>query len=392
MTAEVKGQSTVGSFVRPKDLTRRPRVLEAVIVGFLFICGALSILTTVGIMYELGNESLLFFTRQLWENTNRELAESLSATGTRIEVSQTGAELEIGDTLRIQEEVVQVLAIEGNLISVERGLQGTEATSHAAGAELERGSRVTLREFLTGRAWNPQISQFGILPLVNATLLTSLIAMAVALPLGLGVAIYLSEYASRRARAILKPILEVLVGIPAVVYGYFALTFMTPTLRLFLGRDTVEIYNTAAAGIVIGILVLPLVSSMSEDALNAVPRSLREAAYGLGATKLETALRVVVPAAFSGIAAAFIVAISRAIGETMIVAIAAGAGPAFTFNPFQAAETMTGHIVRISGGDLSYDTIDYNSIFAIGLMLFLMTLLLNIFSQRVVRRFREVYE
>jgi phosphate transport system permease protein len=222
--------------------------------------------------------------------------------------------------------------------------------------------------------------------------MTSLIAMLVALPLGLGVAIYLSEYASARARSILKPILEVLAGVPTVVYGYFALTFMTPILRSLFGRDVVEIYNTGSAGIVIGILILPLVSSMSEDALNAVPRSLREGAYALGGTRLETAIKVVVPAAFSGIAAACIVAISRAFGETMVVAIAAGAGPALTFNPFRGAETMTGHIVRISGGDLSYDSIDYNSIFAIGLLLFLITLGLNIVSQRVVRRFREVYE
>ena len=216
--------------------------------------------------------------------------------------------------------------------------------------------------------------------------------MLVALPVGLSTAIYLSEYASRKARNFLKPILEVLAGIPTVVYGYFALTFMTPLLRSILGKDVVEIYNTASAGIVIGILIIPMVSSMSEDALSAVPRSLREASYGLGATKIETAIKVVVPAAFSGIAAAFIVAISRAIGETMIVAIAAGAGPNFTINPFRPAETMTGHIVRISGGDLSYDSIDYNSIFAIGLFLFFITLSLNIFSQRIVRRFREVYE
>jgi phosphate transport system permease protein len=222
--------------------------------------------------------------------------------------------------------------------------------------------------------------------------MTSAIAMLVALPIGLSVAIYLSEYASSRARKILKPILEVLAGVPTVVYGYFALTFMTPLLRGIFGVQTVEIYNTASAGIVIGILVIPLVSSMSEDALSAVPRSLRDAAYGLGATKLETAVKVVLPAALSGITAAFIVSISRAIGETMIVAIAAGAGTAFTFNPFEAAETMTGHIVRISGGDLSYDSIDYNSIFAIGLVLFFITLSLNIFSQRIVRRFREVYE
>jgi phosphate transport system permease protein len=214
----------------------------------------------------------------------------------------------------------------------------------------------------------------------------------VALSLGLAVAIYLSEYAGARARQVLKPLLEVLAGVPTVVYGYFALTMMTPLLRAIFGQNTVEIYNTASAGLVIGILIIPLVSSMSEDALSAVPRSLREAAYALGATRLETAIKVVVPAALSGVAAAFILAASRAIGETMIVAIAAGAGPNFTINPFSAAETMTGHIVRISGGDLSYDSLDYNSLFAIGLVLFGMTLSLNILSQRIVRRFREVYE
>jgi phosphate transport system permease protein len=222
--------------------------------------------------------------------------------------------------------------------------------------------------------------------------MTTTFAMLIAIPLGLSVAIYLSEYASERARSLIKPILEVLAGIPTIVYGYFALAFMTPLLRSIFGRDVVDIYNTASAGIVMGILILPLVSSMSEDALSAVPRSLREAAYALGATRLETAIKIVLPAAISGIAAAIIVGISRAIGETMIVAIAAGAGPNLTLNPFRAAETMTGHIVRISGGDLSYDSIDYNSIFAIGLMLFFMTLTLNIISQRIVRRFREVYE
>jgi phosphate transport system permease protein len=222
--------------------------------------------------------------------------------------------------------------------------------------------------------------------------MTTSVAMLVAIPLGIGVAIYLSEYASKRIRNTLKPILEILAGIPTIVYGYFALTFMTPLLRTIFGNDTVQIYNTASAGLVMGILILPYITAMTEDALHAVPDSLREAAYGLGATRLETAIKVVVPAAFSGIAAAVIVGISRAIGETMIVAVAAGAGPNFTFNPFESAETMTGHIVRISGGDISYDSIDYNSIFAIGLMLFFITLSLNIISRRIVRRFREVYE
>jgi phosphate transport system permease protein len=251
---------------------------------------------------------------------------------------------------------------------------------------------VSLLDFFTGIKWQPQIGEFSVWPLVNATLMTSLIAMIFALPIGLMIAVYLSEYATPRFRSTLKPVLEVLAGIPTVVYGYFALTFMTPLLRLIFGAQVVQIYNTASAGIVIGILILPLVTSMTEDALSAVPRSLREGAYALGATRLETAIRVVLPAAISGIAAAFILAVSRAIGETMIVSIAAGAGPNFTFNPFNPAETMTGYMVRISGGDLSYDSIDYNSIFAIGLLLFVLTLGLNIISQQIVRRFREVYE
>jgi phosphate transport system permease protein len=253
-------------------------------------------------------------------------------------------------------------------------------------------AEVSIVEFLTSTIWQPAIGDFGILPLMTATFLTSIIAMLVALPLGLSAAIYLSEYATPRVRGIVKPILEVLAGVPTVVYGFFALTFMTPVLRGIFGRGTVEIYNTLSAGLVMGIMITPIISSMSEDALSAVPRSLREGAYGLGATRLEVATRIVVPAALSGIFAAFIVGISRAIGETMIVAIAAGAGPRFTLNPFRAAETMTGHIARISGGDLSYNTIDYNSIFAIGLTLFLLTLVLNMISRRIIQRFREVYD
>jgi phosphate transport system permease protein len=261
----------------------------------------------------------------------------------------------------------------------------------------------TLWEFFTGTIWQPQILKFGIFPLFNATILTSLIGMFVALPIGLMIAIYLSEYATPHARGILKPTLEVLAGIPTVVFGFFALGFMTPLLQGIFGKETVEIFNVASAGIVIGILIIPLISSMSEDALSAVPRALREASYGMGATRLETAVRIVLPAAISGVAAAFVVGMSRAVGETMVVAIAAGAGPrnfnswqealgGLNFlNPFKAAETMTGHIVRISGGDLSYDTIDYDSIFAIAMLLFIMTLGLNVISQRIVRRFRQEY-
>ena len=297
-------------------LKRQTRIGENLIQGFLFLCGVISIFTTIGIVFELGKESLLFFSTP----------------------------------------------------------------------------EVNLIEFFTTTTWQPSIGKFGVLPLVNSTLMTTIFAMLIALPLGLAAAIYLSEYASLKARGILKPILEILAGIPTVVYGYFALTFMTPLLRGIFGEDNVQIYNTLSAGLVMGIMILPLVSSMSEDALSAVPHSLREAAYGLGATRLETAVMIVLPAALSGIIAAFIIGISRAIGETMIVAVAAGSGPAFTFNPFKGAETMTGYIARISGGDLAYDTPDYNSIFAIGLLLFGITLILNIISRRLVAKYREVYE
>ncbi len=298
------------------ELRKRPRILESLIEGALFLAGALSVLTTLGIVIVLAREAWLFF-----------------------------------------------------------GLP-----------------EVSLLEFFGGITWQPQIGQFGVWPLVTATVMVSAIAMIVAIPLGLATAVYLSEYASPRVRNFMKPVLEVLAGVPTVVYGYFALTFMTPLLRAIFGPNVVQIFNTASAGIVVGILIIPLISSLAEDALHAVPNSLRQAAYGLGATRLETAVHVIFPAALSGITAALVVAISRAIGETMVVAIAAGAGPKFTLNPFESAETMTGHIVRISGGDLSYNSVDYNSIFAIGLLLFVLTLLLNILSQRIVARFREVYE
>lgn len=374
------------------DLRGKPHIAEFFIQNFLFLCGLISIVITAGIVFELGKESLLFFGRQQWEDSNRVLLQDIGLSVSEIQIDSNGSTLEEGDLLRVDDETLLVLELGEMFVQVERGSENSLIAAHSQGSSVEIATTVSLREFFTGTDWNPQIGKFGIWALANATLMTSLTAILVALPLGLATAIYLSEYASTRARNALKPVLEVLAGVPTVVYGYFALTFMTPLLRTFFGLERVEIYNTASAGIVIGILILPLVSSMSEDALSAVPRSLREAAYGLGATRLETALRVVLPAALSGIVAAFIIAISRAFGETMIVAIAAGAGPSFTFNPFEAAETMTGHIVRISGGDLSYDSLDYNSIFAIGLMLFLMTLSLNIFSQRIVRRFREVYE
>ena len=251
---------------------------------------------------------------------------------------------------------------------------------------------VTLAKFFGTTEWQPGIGKYGIWPLVTSTLITSFVAMLIALPLGLAAALYLSEYASPKVRSILKPILEILAGIPTVVYGFFALLFVTPILQSIMGKDNISVYNMLSAGLVMGIMILPLISSMSEDAFSAVPRPLREGAYAMGATKLETSLQVVLPAALSGIGAAVILGISRAIGETMIVAVAAGSGPNFTLNPFEAAETMTGNIARISGGDLSYGSIDYTSLFAIALMLFLVTLVLNLISQYVVQRFREQYE
>ncbi len=313
----LKGKSGTRSLARnslPAFLARKRRPGEALVQAFLFFCAAVSILTTVGIVVTLGEESFGFF------------------------------------------------------------------------------KGVNLLEFFTGSVWQPAIERFGILPLLTATLQTSFWAMLVALPLGLVVAIYLSEYASLRLREFLKPVLEVLAGIPTVVYGYFALTTVTPALRAVFGEGRIEVYNTLSAGLVMGVLILPLIASMCEDALSSVPAALREGAYAMGATKFEVSLKVVVPAAFSGLAAAFILGLSRAVGETMIVALAAGAGPNLTLNPGKSAETMTGHIVRISGGDLSYDSIDYKSLFAIALVLFLVTLGLNILSRRIIKRYQEVYE
>ncbi|MDD3455464.1 phosphate ABC transporter permease subunit PstC [Sphaerochaeta sp.] len=252
--------------------------------------------------------------------------------------------------------------------------------------------KVNLVGFLTGRDWQPMIDQFGFLPLLNATFTTSIIAMLLGIPVGLFVAIYLAEYANDRMRGILKPTLEVLAGIPTIVYGYFALTFMTPLLRSLFGQSRVEIYNTASAGLVIGILVLPMIATMAEDAISSVPKELRLAAYALGGTKIETTFKVVTPAALSGLSATFLLALSRAIGETMVVALAAGAGPKLTANPFKAAETITGYIVRISGGDVSYNSVDYNSIFALGLVLFLITFTLNLVSRKVSTIFHQEYE
>ncbi len=252
-------------------------------------------------------------------------------------------------------------------------------------------------EFFTDTVWRPftavDSEQFriGVAPLVSATVTITVIAMLVAVPLGLATAMYLSEYAPRRIRRTLKPVLEVLAGVPTVVLGFFALTFVTPLLRGIFGAETVQVFNMLSAGIVVGIMIVPTIASLSEDAMSAVPRALREAAYGLGATKRTVSLRVVFPAAISGITAAIILGISRAIGETMIVAIASGNLPNLTINPFEGAQTMTGYIVQAVGGEAPRDSTTFRSIFGVGLVLFAMTLGLNVIAHRIVRRFREVY-
>ncbi|HET9331951.1 MAG TPA: phosphate ABC transporter permease subunit PstC [Gemmatimonadota bacterium] len=251
--------------------------------------------------------------------------------------------------------------------------------------------RVSIVEFLTGTVWTPLFTpqNFGVLPLLAGSLLVALVAAVIAIPLGLGSAIYLSEFAPIRLRAWLKPILEILAGVPSVVYGYFALTFVTPILQAFV--PGLDMFNALSAGIVVGIMVVPLIASLSEDAMNAVPRELRDGAYALGSTKFEVATRVVTPAALSGIVASFILAISRAIGETMAVVLAAGMTPNLTFDVRESIQTLTAYIVQVSLGDTPFGSIEYQSIFAVGLLLFAVTLVMNIFGLWFLKQYREEY-
>ncbi|MDO8720872.1 MAG: phosphate ABC transporter permease subunit PstC [Syntrophales bacterium] len=250
---------------------------------------------------------------------------------------------------------------------------------------------VSLREFFTERQWTPLFSEpkFGIMPLVMGTVLTTSIALLVALPLGILVAVYLSEFASHRLREFIKPTLELLAAVPTVVYGYFALLFLTP----FLQRLMPELsgFNALSPGIIMGIMIVPYVSSVSEDAMRAVPMHIREGSFAMGATKLQTSFKVIIPSAFSGIAAAFVIGISRAIGETMVVAIAAGGQPNFTANPLEPVQTLTAYIVQVSLGDVPHGTLSYQTIFAAGITLFFMTLGFNIIGYFLRKRIREVY-
>lgn len=251
---------------------------------------------------------------------------------------------------------------------------------------------VSVVKFLTDTQWTPSFTDkhFGILPLLSGTLLTTLIAMLVALPFGLVIAIYLNEYAPKNYRKIIKPLLEILAAVPTVVYGFFALVVVTPLLQTFI--PNLGGFNALSAGLVMGIMIIPYISSLSEDALYAVPKSLREASYGIGATRLQTAVRVLIPSASSGITASIILAFSRAIGETMIVAIAAGVQPKLTFNPTDQVETITTYIVQVSLGDIPQSSIEYKTIFAAGLALFVFTFILNNISFWVNKKYRQVYE
>jgi len=252
---------------------------------------------------------------------------------------------------------------------------------------------VSIVEFFTSSDWSPNLApqSFGVLPLVTGTLMVTAIGLLVAVPLGLGAAMYLSEYASTRVRARLKPVLELLAGVPSVVYGFFALTFVTPILLKDILRIDVGFTNALSAGIVLGVMIIPTIASLSEDAMNAVPQALRQGSFAMGANRMQTTLRVVFPAAISGIAAAVVLGLSRAIGETMIVALASGGQPNLSADPREGMQAMTGYIAATAGGENPVGSTSYNTLFAVGLLLFCITLVINIISIALVRRYRQVY-
>ncbi|HEV2713078.1 MAG TPA: phosphate ABC transporter permease subunit PstC [Gaiellaceae bacterium] len=287
------------------------------------------------------------------------------------------------------EDVVKVVLALSALVSVATTIGIVVALFEPA---IEFFREVSIVDFLTGTEWAPlfEPSSFGVLPLVAGTLLVTACACLVCVPFGLGAAIYLSEYARSRTRKILKPALEVLAGVPTVVYGYFALTLVGPLLKSLGLLDTPA--SALSAGLVMGVMLLPTVASISEDAMSAVPRDLRDGAYALGSTRLQVATKIVVPAAISGIIASFVLAISRAVGETMIVLIAAGGQPNLTWNPLEAVQTMTAFVAATGQGDVPTGSIEYKTIFAVGATLFVMALAMNLVAIRLVRRYREVYE
>jgi phosphate transport system permease protein len=289
---------------------------------------------------------------------------------------------------KVRDRIIEALLLAAGLVAVFTTLAIVAILLYESSAFF---AHVSIVEFLTDTLWTPLFADahYGILPLVAGTLTTTMVALIVAVPLGTTIAIYLSEFAPHQVRETVKPILELLGAVPTVVYGYFALTMVTPVLQWFMPE--LPGFNMLSAGLVIGLMIVPYVSSVSEDAMRAVPRYMREGSYAMGATRLQTALRVVVPGAFSGLAAAFILGISRAVGETMVVAIAAGMQPNFTFDPREPAATITAYIVQVSLGDLPHGSIGYQSIFAAGLVLMLMTLIFNVVGFSLTRRFREAY-
>lgn len=314
VTTQGPSSTGPGPAFSAKDLQRKPRPVEAIIVGGLRLSALFSVLITVGIIFALVIPALQFF------------------------------------------------------------------------------REVPLREFLFGTRWAPTFADqsFGVVPLVLGTMWTTAIGLCVAVPFGLGAAVFLSEYASFRLRRTLKPVLELLAGVPSVVYGFFALQFVTPFLRDVGGLE-IQPYNVLAAGIVLGVMIIPTVASLSEDALSAVPQSLRQGSLSLGANRMQTTLRVVFPAALSGIAAAVVLGVSRAVGETMIVALAAGTQARLITNPTEGAQTMTGFIAQAATGENPVGSLEYNTLFAVGLVLFVLTLIINMVSITLVRRIREAY-
>jgi len=287
-----------------------------------------------------------------------------------------------------RDRVIEVILLAAALVAVFTTLAIVFILVYESAAFFEH---VSIKDFLTDTQWTPLFddAHYGIMPLVSGTLTVTFVALLVAIPLGTIIAIYLSEFATHRMRETVKPVLELLGAVPTVVYGYFALLMVTPFLQKLI--PDLPGFNMLSAGLVIGLMIVPYVASVSEDAMRAVPRYMREGSYAMGATRLQTALRVVVPGALSGIAAAYILGISRAIGETMVVAIAAGMQPTLTFNPTEPAATITAYIVQVSLGDLPHDSIGYQSIFAAGLVLMLMTLVFNLIGFFLTRRFREAY-
>ena len=410
--ASPEPQKSSGSFRKQSNATE---IKEQSIKLSLVSCALVSIATTFGIVFVLLNDSVFHVTSigsgpdPLIDGVVTGTAGETTLHGKRTHFTKDVDALDENrsesDTLiLIQGEEYSVQTVHSDTeLELNRPLTSDIQDSEVTLVDLSKKAffeQVSVGRFLTETKWTPHMprrnqQKFGILPLLTNTLLVTGLAALIGVPIGLGAAIYLSEYAGPRERSIVKPILEILAGIPTVVYGYFALMFITPVVLRPIFQDLlgfkVSFFNAASGGIVVGIMIIPMVASLSEDVLRAVPRSLREAAYALGATKFDVSMKVIVPAALSGIIASFLLAVARAIGETMAVTIACGRTPTMTANPFEQIGTMTAYIVQVSQGDTPVGSLVYKSIFAIALTLFLITLTMNLISQWILKRYREVY-